>query len=1102
MIDIQSLSLLVGAFTVQKGLDYAKRGTVSAIRISEDPLNITGQIAGGERYPYSASVTLTLDGFTITKLNGTCSCPVRMNCKHLVALIYMGLSARQQEAKPVRSAWESALAELVDADEDGMAEPGYPLGLQFELLAPAVAPVRRSYGYGSSIKPGPTKVTPTMLGIRPVKQGPKGKWIRTGISWSNLTYQGYGKQRPNADHIQWLSTIASISLTTSYYSSTAAWIHLDSLTSDTVWDLLDKAADTGISLIGSGKSQTPVTMTTSTAEIVLDVVEQRSDIVEQRSDILGQRSDLALRPMVLSDGAPIVSDHSLLLGVPAHGVVSWSPLDEAAEISDYTLTLTRLRPTPSRELRKVFQDGVQLVPAADFEKFHRTFLPALRRRVRIVSTDSSFEVPQLPPPRLQLTVEHLPSHRLVAHWGWVYSGADHELPLWPDSRPHSYRDLAAEAATLQRISLPDVAYLLDKGRMAPSLTLTGLPMLEFLSAMLPELQLNPAFNVVVVGDVNYREAEGTAVIGISGDASSEGRDWFDLKISVTVDDEEVQLVDIFLALARNQDHMILPSGTYFILESKSFDQLRRLIEEARHLQEPGSSTMRVSRFQSSLVEELQELGVVDSPAAAWHQSVGALNSVAEMAAQPVPAMMDVTLRPYQQEGFNWLSFLHDCGLGGILADDMGLGKTIQALALICRAVESGISRPFLVVAPTSVVGNWRSEALKFAPGLKVAVINETYKRRGSSLTEVADGADIVITSYALFRLEFEGYEEVSWAGLILDEAQFVKNHQSQGYKCAKKLTTPFKLAITGTPMENNLMELWSLFSITAPGLFGSSTKFSDYYAKPIEKSGENEKLALLRRRIRPLMLRRTKDQVAGDLPPKQEQIIELELNPKHQKVYQTHLQRERQKVLGLIEDMNKNRFEIFRSLTLLRRLSLDASLIDEAYAGVPSTKLDALLEQLEDIVAEGHRVLVFSQFTGFLGKVRARLDEVGYRYCYLDGSTRDRPAVLASFKSGDAPIFLISLKAGGFGLNLTEADYVFLLDPWWNPASEAQAIDRVHRIGQTKNVMVYRLVAKGTIEEKVMALKDAKAKLFSSVMEADGASAGALTAEDIRSLLS
>jgi SNF2 family DNA or RNA helicase len=310
------------------------------------------------------------------------------------------------------------------------------------------------------------------------------------------------------------------------------------------------------------------------------------------------------------------------------------------------------------------------------------------------------------------------------------------------------------------------------------------------------------------------------------------------------------------------------------------------------------------------------------------------------------------------------------------------------------------------------------------------------------------------------------------------------------------------MAITGTPMENNLMELWSLLSVTAPGLFPSPSRFTDYYRTPIEKDRDVERLDQLRRRVRPLMLRRTKQQVLADLPDKQEQVIELELNPRHNRLYQTYLQRERQKVLGLLGDLAGNRFEIFRSLTLLRQASLDVALVDPKHGGkVPSTKLDAMLEQVAGIVGEGHRTLVFSQFTRFLDSARRRLDDAGIRYCYLDGSTRDRAAVVAQFKNGEAPVFLISLKAGGFGLNLTEADYCILLDPWWNPATEAQAVDRVHRIGQTKKVMVYRLVAKDTIEQKVMALKAAKGALFDSVMRDGAFGSASLNAADIRSLL-
>ena len=335
----------------------------------------------------------------------------------------------------------------------------------------------------------------------------------------------------------------------------------------------------------------------------------------------------------------------------------------------------------------------------------------------------------------------------------------------------------------------------------------------------------------------------------------------------------------------------------------------------------------------------------------------------------------------------------------------------------------------------------------------------------------------------MFRLDADAYSQREWSGLFLDEAQFVKNHQSKAYQCVRRLPAPFKLAITGTPMENNLMELWSLLSITAPGLFPNPTRFREFYARPIEKDRDGELLAQLRRRIKPLVKRRTKEQVAADLPAKQEQVLEVELHRRHRTIYQRHLQRERQKVLGLINDMDRNRFTILRSLTLLRQLSLHAGLVDDKNHDIPSAKVDALVEQLDDVVGGGHRALVFSQFTGFLDVVRSRLDVAGIDYCYLDGKTRNRSAVIERFKGGSVPVFLISLKAGGFGLNLTEADYCFLLDPWWNPATEAQAVDRTHRIGQTRQVMVYRLIAADTIEQKVMALK---ARKVAAVLQRDG----------------
>ena len=425
-------------------------------------------------------------------------------------------------------------------------------------------------------------------------------------------------------------------------------------------------------------------------------------------------------------------------------------------------------------------------------------------------------------------------------------------------------------------------------------------------------------------------------------------------------------------------------------------------------------------------------------------------------------------------------------------------------------------------------------ALAYAPAIRAEVRREPVRRLKQALDnayllaldsqvwdgkvqnqlalQLADNLDRALrmdedayVSYAAGLGSEEGPGTPGWGALLLDEAQFVKNTGTRAWSIARAMPARTKIAMTGTPLENNLMELWALLAIVADGLFPSARAFRDLYARPAE-SGEDPAhaaatTARLRRRIRPLMLRRTKELVAAELPAKNDVRVTLPLAPGHRRIYDTHLQRERQKVLGLLEDMDKNRFTIFQSLTLLRRLALDAALIDpEAYAGVSSVKRDYLVQQLPDLLEKGHRVLVFSQFTGYLKSISARLAEEGIGHLYLDGSTRNRAEVIEAFTSGQEPVFLISLKAGGFGLNLTEADHVFIMDPWWNPAAEQQAVDRIHRIGQDKEVHVYRLVAEGTIEEKVMQLKESKAALFDAVVGEGEFASAAVTAEDVREL--
>jgi SNF2 family DNA or RNA helicase len=392
-----------------------------------------------------------------------------------------------------------------------------------------------------------------------------------------------------------------------------------------------------------------------------------------------------------------------------------------------------------------------------------------------------------------------------------------------------------------------------------------------------------------------------------------------------------------------------------------------------------------------------------------------------------------------------------------------------------------------------------NEILKFAPELSCVPLTETIARRGESLDVLTGDADVVLTTYTLLRLDFDHYQELDWSILFLDEAQNVKNLKAKIYGCVRQLRSRVKIPVTGTPLENNLEELWSLLSIAAPGLFPDPDQFHDDYAHPIVDQGDQQRLAELRQHIDPLILRRPREKAGIFLPVKREQVLVVDLDPWHREVYETWLQRQRVKNLG--EDGKVvNRFTALRSLTLLRQLCLDAGLVDGEHADLPSAKVDVLVERLHELVRAGRRALVFSQFTRFLAKIRTRLAAEGLTCCYLDGQTLDRQQVVQAFQAGAAPVFLISLKAGGTGLNLTQADACFLLDPWWNPAIEAQAIARAYRIGQTREVNVCRLIARDTVEEKVRLLQARKGQLFDSVLDRGRALPRGLGDDDLSEL--
>ena len=587
-----------------------------------------------------------------------------------------------------------------------------------------------------------------------------------------------------------------------------------------------------------------------------------------------------------------------------------------------------------------------------------------------------------------------------------------------------------------------------------------------------------------------------------------GIDWFELHGTVEFGEMTAQLPELLASLKRGESLIKLDDGTYGMLPEewlKKYGMLAGLgTKEEDHL--------RFSRAQVGLLDALLASQPEASCDAVFAQARDELRRFQGIEAQDPPAAFQGELRGYQKEGLGWLHFLQKFSFGGCLADDMGLGKTVQVLALLEsrrseREMRNGTTNgrvpspaPSLVVVPKSLVFNWKQEAAKFSP--KLRVLDHTGNERIKDCSKFEE-YDLVLTTYGTLRRDAIYLKDFKFDYCILDEAQAVKNSNTESAKAVRLLQGNHRLAMSGTPIENHLGELWSMFEFLNPGMLGTASvlRLGDAGAR----NPDPETRVLLSRALRPFILRRTKEQVAKDLPQKVEQTLYCELEPLQRKRYDELRDHYRQSLLAKIEleGMNKARIQILEALLRLRQAACHVGLIDKTKTDEASAKLDMLMPQLSEVLEEGHKALVFSQFTSFLSIVRNRLDKEKIPYEYLDGKTRDRQSCVDRFQNDpDCKLFLISLKAGGLGLNLTAAEYVFLLDPWWNPAVEAQAIDRAHRIGQTQNVFAYRLIARNTVEEKVLELQKTKRDLADAILNEDNALIRNLKREDLELLLS
>jgi SNF2 family DNA or RNA helicase len=577
---------------------------------------------------------------------------------------------------------------------------------------------------------------------------------------------------------------------------------------------------------------------------------------------------------------------------------------------------------------------------------------------------------------------------------------------------------------------------------------------------------------------------------------------FDLQ-ALDVNDKPLPFMEVIAAVFKNRNYLKLSDGSYVRLPVTTLLSVMKQIGQSKDAARPLYQALPIAHV-------LESHGIEIEADEGFKEFIYKLRNFKELAPLDVPAGFQGDLREYQKEGFNWLAFLREYGLAGILADDMGLGKTIQALCLLEYHHKNHKQRqPSLVVAPTSVVYNWLSEAEKFTPNLTTALF--LGRDRGELLKQLKKDKgkpDVIFTTYGIIRRDYETLKEYQFDYLILDEAQNIKNPESVGAIACKSLKSLHRLALSGTPVENRLKELWSIFDFLMPDFLGNLREFNETFERPIEL-GASEAGQKLRKIVHPFILRRLKSQVEKELPDRTDIINTCEMDDEQRSLYLDVLDECRQKVFGEIatRGIKRSQISVLAALLRLRQVCCDPRLLKnrETPEAPPSAKLAALIEMIEEIVDSGHKILIFSQFVEMLTLIRTELEREKYTYEYIDGQTpaKERLDKVNKFNADESiPIFLISLKAGGTGLNLTGADYVIHYDPWWNPAVENQATDRAHRIGQTRHVFNYKLITRGTVEEKILALQKKKKELADLVIGGDESVAKELTKEDLEFLFS
>ncbi len=1074
----QHIDDVLDGHTLNKGADYLRRGRVRKIWYQDEGADSgcqLGLVQGADATPYTASVRIRTRGEDVD-VYSYCTCPLEFECKHVAAVVLKALgdnlqipSAVPAPATPQLGAWANWLREVAAS-----AAP-----------APKVSEKSAERVFAFLMRLDSRLGTLPRLCMQPV-------WLKHGkrgglIAPQPIEYRSYGGDPWEGLTPEQFQHIAQLRMRDASFEN---FIRLLSARDEALLETLlgtylcfmDKPTSARTTLVAATKLHWQWRLLEDGSQKLLPVIE-------------GANADAVL---IRIDGLWCWDKTAHTLG----------RVEGDAQLVEASLKVPTLQPEQTQLLLDQWprQDKLKALPTP-------VQLPRLAE-LRVAPT---------PVATLRAVPVQSPAGRYEAggvRISFDYAGT--RLPLAPnlprERRVHEgqlleiQRDRGVEIAAIERLEavglidvelLPPISGLARdafaagdfvpdprRGHLAAAETVFALaPRLRELGFQLESADGFPFELLDEVGDWNVQIDEAS---------EDEGNAWFDLRLGIDIDGERVDLLPILRRLLADPTFPLGPrkgeaeDATWLVAVDARrriplpLARLRQLIAPLLEwLQRPGGAddgSLRLRRAQASVLEEIQ------LPWVGGERLRGLIDQL-RAAREPMlePAGFNATLRTYQREGLAWLGFLADAQLGGVLADDMGLGKTVQVLAHLLSEKQRGrLKAPALIVAPTSLVANWRDEARRFTPQLSVLVLHGPAR---AGLHEAISRHDLVITTYPLLPRDRDELIVHEYSLLVLDEAQAIKNAKTQWAKVVRELPARRRLAMTGTPLENHLGELWAQFDAIEPGLLGSEREFTRYFRTPIEKHGVIEVREKLQRRIAPLLLRRRKQDVLADLPPKTEILRSVELEGDQRELYETLRLAQHERVIGEVQKrgLAQSGIIVLDALLKLRQACCDPRLVKlEGARGVKqSAKLDLLLDLIDSLVIEGRRILLFSQFTEMLALIEDELEARDIDHLTLTGQTpgTQRAALVERFQRGEAPVFLISLKAGGVGLNLTAADTVIHYDPWWNPAVENQATDRAHRIGQDKSVFVYKLICAGTVEEKIQALQQRKAELARAVLE-------------------